>query len=207
MDEVRFECYDNDEQVKAWLKKEHLSEGHDIYRWWADKATAIASKYKKRPIVWQEVYKNFETKVPKDTVIHLWMGKNLLRSAALNGYDILVSHGWYLDHLKTAWQDYYNNNMFEGIEHESEHYKKHVLGGEACMWSEHIDLSVLDATVWPKAAAAAENLWSTSRNIDTAFDRLEYFRCLLIGRGVGGGPLKHVNSREAPDSPHSCFQE
>lgn len=69
-----------------------------------------------------------------------------------------------------------------------------VLGGEAAAWGERLDSSVLEAVVWPRAAAALERLWSdgtpgtaSSAGADVE-PRLQAFRCRLLLRvGVGAG--------------------
>merc|ERR1711981_1419237 len=84
-----------------------------------------------------------------------------------------------------------------------------VLGGEACMWGETVDPSDLESTVWPRAAAVAEQLWSpsevTANGFVAAKGRLESFRCLLLQRGVRSG-LVSGNGREVPPGPGSCSQ-
>lgn len=60
---------------------------------------------------------------------------------------------WYLDHIDTPWQMFYANEPFEMIKDEKR--QSLVLGGEVCMWGEHIDASDIQQTIWPRAAAAA----------------------------------------------------
>jgi len=49
--------------------------------------------------------------------------------------------------------------------------QKLVIGGEVCMWGEHIDTSDIQQTIWPRAAAAAGNMFglvfSSFTSIDT----------------------------------------
>lgn len=47
----------------------------------------------------------------------------------------------------------YNAEPLEGISDVSE--QQLVLGGEVCMWGETADPSVVQQTIWPRAAAAA----------------------------------------------------
>lgn len=48
---------------------------------------------------------------------------------------------------------FYANEPFEMIKDEKR--QSLVLGGEVCMWGEHIDASDIQQTIWPRAAAAA----------------------------------------------------
>ena len=55
----------------------------------------------------------------------------------------------------------YSYDPLEGVPAASHHK---VLGGEVHVWSEAIDGVNLDSVVWPRAAAAAEVLWSGPNN-------------------------------------------
>ena len=60
---------------------------------------------------------------------------------------------WYLDHLDATWEGFYTNEPLTNIYNPEQ--QKLVLGGEVCMWGEHIDASDIQQTIWPRAAAAA----------------------------------------------------
>lgn len=66
-----------------------------------------------------------------------------------------------------------------------------VLGGEACLWGEHIDEHNLLARAFPRASAVAERLWSPMHlnNSTVATPRLIKQRCRMISRSVPVTPL------------------
>ena len=78
-----------------------------------------------------------------------------------------------------------------------------VLGGEVALWGEDVDSSNLERALWPRAAAAAERLWSPPRvgggdahggqqrvaAHPTVWPRYARFRCALLRRGVGAAPI------------------
>ncbi|EOY18353.1 Beta-hexosaminidase 1 isoform 2 [Theobroma cacao] len=82
------------------------------------------------------------------------------------------------------------------------------LGGD-----EMADTSNVQQTIWPRAAAAAERLWSkrepvSARNITlTALPRYQYFRCLLNRRGVQAAPATNKYARSPPNGPGSCYEQ
>jgi len=70
-----------------------------------------------------------------------------------------------------------------------------IIGGETTMWGECVDAVNFDGVVWPRAAAAAEQLWTpqVQTKVNAAGRvtamRLAEHRCRLVGRGVGAAPL------------------
>ena len=68
-----------------------------------------------------------------------------------------------------------------------------VVGGETTMWAECVDHIIFDSIVWPRAAAAAEKLWSpraATQNATTEVgERLAEHRCRLVARGVRAAPI------------------
>ena len=83
------------------------------------------------------------------------------------------------------------------------------------MWGETVDPSDVQATIWPRAAAVAEVLWSPKEAVygngtidyDSAEPRLQTFRCLLTQRGVGAAPVKNSKARSSPPEPGSCYAQ
>jgi N-acetyl-beta-hexosaminidase len=74
-----------------------------------------------------------------------------------------------------------------------------VLGGETHAWGEQTDASNADTTVWPRAAAAAEVLWSGRQDANgvnrtqlNATPRLAELRERLIARGIDCGPIQAI---------------
>lgn len=53
--------------------------------------------------------------------------------------------------------------------------RKNILGGEAALWAENVNASVLDSKLWPRAFAVAERLWSTQEvnDSDNMYQRLQ----------------------------------
>lgn len=92
-----------------------------------------------------------------------------------------------------------------------------ILGGESCMWGETVDPSDLLSTVWPRAAAVAEVLWTpkdviypvgsttSSPDMTVVEARLETFRCLLNQRGISAAPVTNKVARYQPSGPGSCY--
>lgn len=204
-DEVDTACWSKVERIANWLK-EHGMNNQEGYHYIVHKAGQIVLDQNRNPVNWEEVWNAFGTKLDNRTIIHIWLNKQNLKKVVESGYKGILSNYqmWYLDYLQTSWQTFYNNKLDENID---EQYKKNILGGEVCMWAETVDISDWFNTVWPRAAAAGERLWSQDadlNDIDSAKLRLMWFRCLLNRRGINAAPVT-VDGRHNPNNQNSCF--
>ncbi|KAF3433775.1 hypothetical protein FNV43_RR24878 [Rhamnella rubrinervis] len=211
-DEVNTDCWNSTPHVKQWLQDHNLTT-KEAYRYFVLRAQDIAISLNWTPVNWEETFNTFAENLNPRTVVHNWLGPGVCPKAVARGFRCIFSNQgvWYLDHLDVPWEGFYNAEPLEGIDNASE--QKLVLGGEVCMWGETADTSNVQQTIWPRAAAAAERLWSKKEAISTgnitstALPRLEYFRCLLTQRGVQAAPVTNKYARYPPTGPGSCYQQ
>ncbi|KAL4235005.1 hypothetical protein ACF0H5_006644 [Mactra antiquata] len=145
-----------------------------------------------RMVFWQEIMNN-NVQLPNDTIIQVWQGgmEEVERAISL-GMNVIYSTCWYLDLIEygTKWSKYYQCDPADTTYGFSIDESK-VLGGEACLWAEYIDNENLMTTLWPRASAVAERLWSNKdvRDLDAAAARLQEHRCRMLSRGLGVGQI------------------
>mmetsp|Transcript_36858 Transcript_36858/g.110490 ORF Transcript_36858/g.110490 Transcript_36858/m.110490 type:complete len:510 (-) Transcript_36858:186-1715(-) len=213
-DEVNTGCWTKDSEISAWLKSKNMS-ADDGYAYFVHRASSIAISNGRRPVQWSEVYDHFKTRLDKETIVHIWKSVTNVTEVAADGYDILINVGdspnnWYLDHLKVPWDKVYENDPCSNIPVDRPDLCSKVLGGHGEMWGETVDASDIEATIWPRAAAIAERLWSPrekTSDAKAAQHRIEAFRCLLNARGIGAAPVNNAEARSAPNGPGSCFDQ
>ena len=96
----------------------------------------------------------------------------------------------YCNPLKN-WRHIYVYDPLVNITSDLEHL---IEGGEVHLWTEQTDSVDMDQKLWPRAAAAAEVLWSGPRNanmIERASKRLaEWRERVVIDHGVGAGVVQ-----------------
>ncbi|XP_023747103.1 beta-hexosaminidase 1 [Lactuca sativa] len=212
-DEVNTDCWNNTPHVKQWLKENNMTT-KDAYQYFVLRAQEIAISKNWTPVNWEETFNTFPEKLNPRTVVHNWLGGGVCPKVVEQGLRCIYSNQgfWYLDHLDVQWEGVYDAEPLEGITDAAEQTR--VLGGEVCLWSETADPSNVQQTIWPRAAAAAERLWTSKeaapRSNTTGgmtLTRLEYFRCLLTRRGVQASPVTNFYARSPPIGPGSCYAQ
>ena len=93
-------------------------------------------------------------------------------AAVKNGYQTILSNGYYIDLLLSVEEHYLVDPMPNTPLSEEE--SKRILGGEATMWSELVTPVTIDSRIWPRTAAIAERFWSAQNvdDVDDMFRRL-----------------------------------
>jgi hexosaminidase len=170
-DEVNGKEWNANPKIKEFMAAHNLKDNDALQAYFNKRLEEILRKHKKKMVGWDEI---FTPDLPKTIVVQSWRGPKSLAETARQGYDSLLSHGYYLDMLYPAAQ-FYGVDPFDGEAAAlSADERKHVLGGEACMWAELITPETIDSRVWPNAAAVAERLWSPpeSKDLGSMYRRL-----------------------------------
>lgn len=164
-DEVNGKQWNASQPIQAFMKAQNIRNNHELERHFVRRVQAIVQKNGKRMMGWDEV---LDPDLPKDIVIHSWRGQKSLAEAARQGYSGLLSAGYYLDLIQSSQSHYLVDPLDQSAASLTPEQKARILGGEACMWSEHVNPETVDSRIWPRNAAVAERLWSPQDVRDVA---------------------------------------
>jgi len=157
-------------RIQEFAKKHNLQDTAALQTYFNQQLFPILKKHGKRMVGWDEIY---APGLSKDAMIQSWRGFDSLAATAKDGYSGILSAGYYLDHIDSAERHYLVDPVPVGTTLTPEEQAR-ILGGEACMWSEHVSPRSIDSRIWPRTAAIAERLWSPQsvNNVDDMYRRL-----------------------------------
>jgi hexosaminidase len=169
-DEVTGKHWRLNAQIQAFMAKNGIADKRALQAYFNRRVSQILQKHGKRMVGWDEI---LDPALPKDIVVQSWRGPKSLAESARQGFNGILSNGYYLDYLLPASEHYLNDPLPEG-NGLTEAEAARVLGGEACMWGEYVGPENIDARVWPRVAAIAERLWSPRevRDVEDMYRRL-----------------------------------
>jgi hexosaminidase len=182
-DEVNGAEWNQNARIVSFKKAQGMKDNTDLQTYFNRRLMPIVQKHGKKMIGWDEI---FHPDLPKDIVVQSWRGPESLVQTARLGYMSILSSGYYLDHA-LAPADYYQVDPLAGAAAGlTAEQASHILGGEACMWSEFVTPENIDSRIWPSAAAIAERFWSPQdvKDLDSMYSRLEVVSRELDGVGV-----------------------
>jgi hexosaminidase len=168
-------------KIQEFAKKHNLNDTAALQTYFNQQLLPILKKHGKRMVGWDEI---FAPGLSKDAVIESWRGFDSLAASAKAGYEGILAQPYYLDHIDSAERHYLADPVPVGTTLTPEEQAR-ILGGEACMWSEHVSPRSIDSRIWPRTAAIAERLWSPQsvNNVDDMYRRLwvESLRLEAVG--------------------------
>ncbi len=156
-DEVNGAQWNANPQIQSFIRAHGMKNNQDLQAYFNQRLQKIVSKHHKIMIGWDEV---LHPDLPKSIVVQSWRGPQSLAVAAKQGYSGLLSSGYYLDLIWPASRHYMTEPISGDATALTPDEKKHILGGEACMWSELVTYETIDSRIWPRTGAIAERLWS-----------------------------------------------
>jgi len=186
-DEVSDGAWAKDPRVQAFMASHGLKSRTELEAAFHARVRAMLARHGKTEIGWEEIA---ATPIPKDVIVQAWRYSNATGTAVRAGHRTVVSAGYYLDQLMSAASHYavdptdlqadgftpeevaraYAASPLAGRTAEGLALKPmapltpaqeaQVLGGEGALWAELVSDEILDARLWPRAAALAERFWS-----------------------------------------------
>lgn len=181
-DEVAPQQWRSNRLIRAFMHAKRLADNAALQAHFNRRMADILTRHGKRMAGWDEI---LHPDLPSTTVIQSWRGQESLGEGAKKGYTGILSAGWYLDHMRTAEYHYLVDPLPEGTTLTAEESGR-VLGGEACMWGEHVTPASIDSRIWPRLGAIAERLWSPRevRDVPDMYRRLAALRGRLQALGL-----------------------
>ena len=171
----------NNPRIQEFMKTHNIVGTAGLQTYFNQQLLPILKKHGKRMVGWDEI---FAPGLSKDAVIESWRGFDSLAASAKQGYDGILAAGYYLDQIQPAGEHYLVDPVPANSDLTPEE-KARILGGEACMWGEHVSPQSIDSRIWPRTAAIAERLWSPQsvNNVDDMYRRLwvENLRLEAVG--------------------------
>ncbi len=182
-------------EIQQFMKDNKLKDNHELQTYFNIRLEKILAKYGKSLMGWEEI---MTPNMPKSALIHSWRGVNegmepgeSLVKAVKNGYQTILSNGYYIDLLLSV-EDHYLVDPMPAVALSAEEAGR-ILGGEATMWAELVTPLTVDSRIWPRTAAIAERFWSAKevRDVDHMFERLNTMSQFLELVGI-----QHRKSQE-----------
>lgn len=187
-DENEGKHWDENEDIQKFMEKNDIKDNHELQAYFNNRLLKILDDQQKIMIGWDEI---LHPELPNNSLIQSWRGPEGVSAAAKKGYDVILSNGYYIDLMYPA-AKHYTNDPLPVNSDLTDAQKKHVLGGEATMWSELVTPHSVDSRLWPRTAAIAERLWSPAsvNDVENMYQRLAE-----ISRQLEEHGLTHITNR------------
>ena len=193
--------WDKCPKCQKLMKDENLADEHALQEWFMKRISDILAKRGKRAISWAVTRSDAYNPTDMDS-----LGNNAIimnwhdgtRFAATQGWDVVNANNvfLYFDYPETDvknkpdWMPILPLDKVYGFDFTPADLPstatKHIIGGEACLWTETVPQALVSQRVFPRMCALAEIAWSPAESKDfTDFQRrLEVLRMRLEKLGM-----------------------
>ncbi|MGE5144342.1 MAG: beta-N-acetylhexosaminidase [Acidobacteriota bacterium] len=181
-DEVNGVEWDANRRIRAFKRQHHLADNAALQAYFNQRLSAILTRHGKRMVGWDML---LNPDLPPSAVVQSWRGLEYLPQTVRAGHRAILSAPYYLDHMESA-EDHYVDPLPDSLGLTPDEAAR-LLGGEACMWGEHIGPETIDSRIWPRLAAVAEKLWSPAsvKDVHDMYQRLAVTNLRLAEVGLG----------------------
>ncbi len=162
-DEVNGNQWNANPTIQQFIRDHDLIDSHGLQAYFNRRILQILQKNGKRMVGWDEIV---HPDLPRDTVVQSWRGQESLAGGARQGYQGILSNGYYIDLMDPAAQHYAVDPLGEAAADLTAEERARILGGEACMWGEYVVGETIDSRIWPRTAAIAERFWSPASVVE-----------------------------------------
>ncbi len=166
-DEAAKNFWEKSEAVKVLMQKEGLKNMNEVQSYFVKRVEKIIQSKGKKLIGWDEI---LEGGLAPSATVMSWRGMNGGIEAAKQGHNVVMAPKDYtyvelmqgdpfveppeFDTLRLN-QSYKFEPVPQGVDPNL------ILGGEACLWSEHVtNMRAAEYLLWPRGFAVVESLWS-----------------------------------------------
>jgi hexosaminidase len=187
-------------RIQAFMREHQLKDSEALQAYFNQRVLKILTGLHKHMVGWDEI---LNPALPRDVVIQSWRGEASLVKGAEQGYQGVLSAGYYLDAMKPA-GEYYLADPLPSNAPLTLEQRKLVLGGEICMFGEHVYARTIDSRVWPRTAAIAERFWSPEKvtDVDDMYRRLNVVSVQLEALGLRHLSQEDAGLRELAETEH-----
>ncbi|HEX9962998.1 MAG TPA: beta-N-acetylhexosaminidase, partial [Pyrinomonadaceae bacterium] len=102
-DENKGKQWTENPKIQAFMKEKGIKDNHALQTYFNRRLLELLQDNGKIMMGWDEI---FQPDLPKDIVIHSWRGQKALAEAARQGYQSVLSNGYYIDLVFPASQHY-----------------------------------------------------------------------------------------------------
>jgi hexosaminidase len=188
-DEVPKDRWKACDACQAVMRREGLANENELQSWFVRRIGDYLTKHGRTLVGWDEI---LEGGLFAGAAVQAWRDTGVVRSAAMQGHDVIASPSgltYFSGSPKGLSLDraYSFDPMPKGMDDAA---AKHIIGGEAALWSEHITSPAnLDLMAFPRMLALSEALWSNARDSASFHARLDSDHIpRLRAMGVAVGP-------------------